>query len=545
MADLELWMIEQKYGTEKVEREERIITAPDFPIRSIQILADSSSERSKTEETLYNTEVKVRKQLINPENIGYAKHNGRIESIYIQEDGSKVTYYGTGFVFARNWVMTVALNVYNPIIDKFADSILYYPALSGNLENPPYGPVDITNALIHGTMIKNSMSDPYPLYNIAFLKLDESAEKPDEYCGLRYQYDPYDGEGVLVIGYPNDLPEGEEARRGTYMYSGMGKVVSTFAFTNHNAATSDGYEGSPLYMNWGDGNGYVVIGMNAYNQDEGNMAIKINRPIFGAMRKLREESHGKAYCGGIDYKNINNHQMELKSDGYYECTICGYRAVAPELQDKDILTEKDYLKVLSTTLIYGVVAADSTYMNILYNLREAANEVRNSDSSYIGKYEYQDGKGECALVFPEQEYLIATMTPSLNNPVEVTSFNIAYYKGIWALIADYFLGIALASTNIALIALIDKTVHELEETGDPTISIYELIKKLAEKANNKALNILLDLIQFGVDVEEADRDRGIQVGDTIVTFTHYRYNESVNIMVIYDENKKLVGISLD
>jgi|GEM_PF-5054729 len=533
MANLEFYMEEKRYNTAAKERRTKIISFPEFPLRETQVLPDSSSAVSASPKANLMAGTKSRSALTNPHLIWYAAPNGRVKSVFLQEDGSEVIKYGTAFVFATNWAATAATNIYQPETDKFADSITYYPALGGNIDNPPFPPVLVTDAAIHFTMVSNTDSEP--LYNIAFLHLDKNAEKPDSYCGLRYQYNTYNKEGILVVGYPNELPaDGTAEEKGTYMYRGMGNVTSTDVFTNHDATTSDGYAGAPLYMNWADGNGYVAVAMNAYENGSTSAAIKLNRLIFGAMRQIREESEW-AYCDRSDYQNVANHRLELKNDGYYECSVCGYRAIAPELQDQAILSTDDYLKVLATTAIYAFIINDDSKNILLYRLREEAHKVRSSDA-YTGLYEYQDGSGKCPIIQPEQWYDGDPVDCVLVGPVEVNSANILYYNGILHNIANTILGLtAFGQLHLD----ISEVIAELMQTGDVTMSMYEVVKKLAEKAGNKAVELLLDLIQLGVDVKKDEDERGIQVGDKVVTFTANRGTFGQTFLVVFNTDNQL------
>lgn len=225
----------------------------------------------------------------NPDRIPTTRCIGRIESKFTKENGENVTIHGTAFAFANNWLMTTGTNTYDIESDQFADEILYYPALGGNIDHPSFGPVNITHALVHP--IITHANDPESPYNFAFLKMDEEAPKPAEYLGFSYEYGLMNGLITLVIGYPNDRPEEvDDVYRGTYMYQGLGTVHdSDYMNAYHDTDTSKGYEGAPMLVNWGDEYGHGAVGIQAYEAttDEGNIGIRINRIMYGTMKVLR------------------------------------------------------------------------------------------------------------------------------------------------------------------------------------------------------------------------------------------------------------------
>lgn len=284
-------MIEQEYVGEKLRKNVEF-TFPETPYKSVSVTPDYSTMKdnvSTNAETKTIVGEDTRTIVTKPHLMDYSQCCGRIDAIYIQENSDILIKHATASAFAENWLVTTALNVYNPTVKKFPDKILYFPALGGDIKNPPYPAVNITNAYIQSTM-ESASPDTQEMFNIAFLKMDESATKPEGYYGFRYQYDSYNGEGAMILGYPNELPaDADILDKGTYMYRGMGKIPrSDYNFLWHQGDTSVGYEGAPLYVYWGDGNGWDIIGINAYQESNKNVAIRLNRLIYGAMKMIRD-----------------------------------------------------------------------------------------------------------------------------------------------------------------------------------------------------------------------------------------------------------------
>ena len=55
--------------------------------------------------------------------------------------------------------------------------------------------------------------------------------------------------------------------------------------------------------------------------------------------------NGNMLCGKEKYRDVTLHKMVLQPDGYYECSVCGYRVKHPLLQDSQILSVRELLEV--------------------------------------------------------------------------------------------------------------------------------------------------------------------------------------------------------
>lgn len=416
-------MVEQEYGTEEKTRKKVALSFPNVPYKNVQVVPDDSNDSSIVgSRSIIGTD--GRTIVNNPHRLDYAKCIGRIQAEFKQENENTVLKYGTGFVFADNWVMTTAFNIYDPEIDKFADRILYYPALGGNIDNLIYNPVDVTRALIHHTIVSYSGTNQNPLYNIAFLQLNANEEKPKGYCGFRYQYDSYDDEGVLLLGYPEELPkDAEDKIKGTYMYRGMGNVTrSDSSYIYHGADTSKGYEGAPMLMYWGDGNGYVAIGMNAYEGTGSNVGLTINRSIFGSMKMIRNNGMKEVFYSqpmkpsNLNMPNITDIFELLKNLGemYIE-----YKKVTSELKPTvrtviaGICNFLRYVKYSSG--LWATALLDSVDFTFVQYVKDNNMNLFNNLNLYISESSItlkDDGKGIIDLA-----HMAATLEGYISSPL--------------------------------------------------------------------------------------------------------------------------------
>ena len=83
----------------------------------------------------------------------------------------------------------------------------------------------------------------------------------------------------------------------------------------------------------------------------------------------------KEYCGGSNYCDVTKHTMILQNDGYFVCSRCGYKVKSPELEDSDILSSDDYLKVFSCILFYSYLKILQESIPQNPNISEAQNIV--------------------------------------------------------------------------------------------------------------------------------------------------------------------------
>lgn len=107
-----------------------------------------------------------------------------------------------------------------------------------------------------------------------------------------------------------------------------------------------------------------------------------------------------SYCGGSNYRDVTKHNMVLQNDGYYVCTRCGYRVKSPELEDMDILSQYDYLQVVSAELLYTHYehAIRAQYPGITNDVQVRINKLVSSirrKDEYVNRYSYSDSSGKC------------------------------------------------------------------------------------------------------------------------------------------------------
>ena len=212
-----------------------------------------------------------------------------------------------------------------------------------------------------------------------------------------------------------------------------------------------------------------------------------------------------SYCGGSNYRDVTKHNMVLCSDGYYVCTRCGYRVKSPDLEDREILSTDDYLKVFSCLMFYSYIEilkhsySQNPNLPIAQDIAlQLATEIRQK-SSYQGDYSYSDSLGKC--IGPVIDY---NQGDSIVYNSEVTVLNIGNYNGFNTAINDLILGyycpqISMAQNILELIThqmtAIDFSAMVLDLFGYSNIANGLSIASATIEANNTNVS-LQDKIVF-------------------------------------------------
>lgn len=167
------------------------------------------------------------------------------------------------------------------------------------------------------------------------------------------------------------------------------------------------------------------------------------------------------YCGGSNYRDVTKHNMVLHNDGYYVCTRCGYRVKSPELEDQQILSNEDYLKVFSCLMFYSYIEAlkrsapQNPNLPITQNtVLQLATEIRQK-SVYKNRYDYSDSNGKC--VGPDINYNSGNSTIYFS---EVTFLNIGNYNGLTNSIHDLVMGIFCPEVSLVQ-DIIELLTHQM------------------------------------------------------------------------------------
>ena len=149
------------------------------------------------------------------------------------------------------------------------------------------------------------------------------------------------------------------------------------------------------------------------------------------------------YCGGDNYRDVTQHTMILQSDGYYVCSKCGYRIKSPALQDKDILSQDDYIKMIAVMHYYAhnlLLAREYPISAYFYNAEaekcKIVMDTIRSQNQYSSAYQYQ-GSNSKYLAGETNSTMASFVSNSAINAWTIGSYN-GFYETIATLVIGYY-----------------------------------------------------------------------------------------------------------
>lgn len=302
---------------------------------------------------------------------------------------------------------------------------------------------------------------------------------------------------------------------------------------------STGYSGNlgfPLPSDW------AFDQFHEYTQSASDGSFAVDKDAFSG----RDTGFLGILCSGIAEKDVTKHTMRLRDDGYYECLACGLRAKSPSLEDADVLTYDDYMKVHGLQSIYSFLIASDYYNVYFYDFWYKIHQIR-SQAKYLGKYEYRDGNGNCAMIEPEVPH---TGVQSLNNmvyaPVTITESNINSYNGV----LDSLLQ---AATEIVCGFIFPVEYYEefaaalqkYQYSPDDIALFMDCLKVAAMAVGAEDWCIIIDIMQLAANAANSAEKSEVEIGDIIVEYTVERsFTDSWSIYAVYNVNNQLKSILL-
>ena len=245
------------------------------------------------------------------------------------------------------------------------------------------------------------------------------------------------------------------------------------------------------------------------------------------------------YCGGDNYRDVTQHSLVFQEDnGYYVCSKCGYRVKSPDIQDKDILSTDDYLKMIATMhyLVHNELLSEKLPISAYFYNSEAQRckivmDTIRSKHEYAELYEYQGPNGK--YLADEIDKTIASFVIKDN----LNGITVGSYNGIYETIASTVVGYCCPTVGMLsdIISLIEDTVKGKIDA----ISFGAFLAGLSEDMNGIAM--ALNIFSSASDIIDCD----VVVGDPIVRISYSPYACAEYIFDInYNIKKVIINYSI-
>ena len=240
------------------------------------------------------------------------------------------------------------------------------------------------------------------------------------------------------------------------------------------------------------------------------------------------------YCGGDNYRDVTQHSMVLQSDGYYVCSKCGYRIKSPALQDKDILSTDDYVKMIATMHYYthNVLLAEEYPLAAVWYNEEARNckivmDTIRSKPQYSALYEYQGANNR---------YLATETTDKLDSFVtkkNVNALTLGIYNGFYETIASLVIGYYCPQVSVLLDVL-----SLLEDSVDGQIDAISFGAFIAGQLEMDDIANALSYFSSASEIVNSN----VSIGDPIICIS---FSPAARAEYIFDANYNIEKVIID
>ena len=240
------------------------------------------------------------------------------------------------------------------------------------------------------------------------------------------------------------------------------------------------------------------------------------------------------YCGGSNYGDVTKHNMVLQNDGYYVCTRCGYRVKSPELEDREILSTDDYLKIVATMHYYTQCkllseknSLTSSYYNLQADNAQLLIDTIRSQSKYAYRYSYVNSLGAYHCNSTNNNTL------SLIDIADINLLNIGVYNGVYESIASAVVAYYCPQVA-ALVDVLNLVTGQMNalDFGAFVAGMYEDVSDNMARYS-KALTIASTILGM-VTSEVSLEDRVVRINIDFRTSAHY----------IFDKNNKIKAVRI-
>ncbi|MDL2287440.1 RICIN domain-containing protein [Eubacteriales bacterium OttesenSCG-928-G02] len=236
-------------------------------------------------------------------------------------------------------------------------------------------------------------------------------------------------------------------------------------------------------------------------------------------------------CGGASYMYMESHNYNLIEDNCFRCNICSYEVPMPINEDKDILSQQDYLTVISCLQAAGHFMANpdgDLYINP-DKLLKTVDDIR-TKVEYKNQYSYRKSNGDCVRLYSEPSS--SSNPPVIGeyysiNYININSWNIYVYNGIVENLASFILGFKIPPKYMLIYTLF----------GQPSISTY--YSYVSMQMGFPEMGLLCEIIDLGIYNDE------MSTGDILITIIDEKNLKGTEVKFLYNNLGTLKYVAYD
>lgn len=251
-------------------------------------------------------------------------------------------------------------------------------------------------------------------------------------------------------------------------------------------------------------------------------------------------------CGGMfNFDIVSNHDYELLNNGKYCCKKCNYMIASPALQDEDILSDDDLLKVYTLNIAasllyqYNVDELYGIYGEAAYKVALKMIDDIRAKEEYKGKYRYSGEDLMCLRMYESFYQGINLLNTFAGQTCTVkrsiNAFQAMECNGLYTKLTFFVLGLLI---DDPLAKAILSTTQFEPQSDTNCLEVLDMISDVLPPEIASGVSTLLN-IKTVASLFESE----CAVGDTVIEFEARSLQMFFRVRVILDKNENIKSIS--